>query len=78
MTLTEDGAASPWGSSGAIWPSGFLTGVLGIPDDQAEATACKMEHVLEPEVLAYFVAYAEAGASTALPVVTLPRGRPTT
>jgi len=37
----------------------FLTGVLGIPDEQAEATACKMEHVLEPEVLAYFVAYTE-------------------
>jgi DtxR family transcriptional regulator, Mn-dependent transcriptional regulator len=37
----------------------FLTGVLGIPGDRAEATACKMEHVLEPEVLAYFVDYAE-------------------
>ncbi len=37
----------------------FLTGVLGIPDDRAEATACKMEHVLEPEILAYFVAHAE-------------------
>ncbi len=34
----------------------FLTWVLGIPDDRAETTACKMEHVLEPEVLAYFVA----------------------
>ncbi len=37
----------------------FLTCVLGIPGDRAEATACKMEHVLEPEVLAYFVAYTE-------------------
>jgi DtxR family Mn-dependent transcriptional regulator len=37
----------------------FLTGVLGIPGDRAETTACKMEHVLEPEVLAYFVDYAE-------------------
>ncbi len=37
----------------------FLTGVLGIPGDRAETTACKMEHVLEPEVLAYFVEYAE-------------------
>ena len=36
----------------------FLTGVLGIPVDRAEATACKMEHVLEPEILAYFVQYA--------------------
>jgi len=37
----------------------FLTGVLCIPGDRAEATACKMEHVLEPEILAYFVEYAE-------------------
>jgi DtxR family transcriptional regulator, Mn-dependent transcriptional regulator len=37
----------------------FLTGVLGIPGDRAETTACKMEHVLEPEILAYFVEYAE-------------------
>jgi DtxR family transcriptional regulator, Mn-dependent transcriptional regulator len=37
----------------------FLTGVLGIPADRAETTACKMEHVLEPEILAYFVDYAE-------------------
>ncbi len=37
----------------------FLTGVLGIPGARAETTACKMEHVLEPEILAYFVEYAE-------------------
>jgi DtxR family transcriptional regulator, Mn-dependent transcriptional regulator len=37
----------------------FLTRVLCIPADRAETTACKMEHVLEPEVLAYFVAYTE-------------------
>ena len=37
----------------------FLIGVLGIPGDRAEATACKMEHVLEPEILAYFVEFAE-------------------
>jgi Mn-dependent DtxR family transcriptional regulator len=37
----------------------FLTGVLGIPGDRAETTACKLEHVLEPEILAYFVDYAE-------------------
>ena len=44
----------------------FLTCVLGIPDDRAETTACKMEHVLEPEVLAYFVAYTETrGAPSA-------------
>jgi DtxR family transcriptional regulator, Mn-dependent transcriptional regulator len=38
----------------------FLTGVLGIPCEQAETTACKMEHVLEPGVLAYFVDYTES------------------
>jgi DtxR family transcriptional regulator, Mn-dependent transcriptional regulator len=43
----------------------FLTGVLGIPGDRAEATACKMEHVLEPEVLSYFVDYAERQAPRA-------------
>jgi DtxR family Mn-dependent transcriptional regulator len=37
----------------------FLTEVLDIPGEQAETTACKLEHVLEPEVLAYFVAYTE-------------------
>jgi DtxR family Mn-dependent transcriptional regulator len=41
----------------------FLTSVLGIPDGRAEATACKMEHVLEPEILAYFVEYAEGRGS---------------
>jgi Mn-dependent DtxR family transcriptional regulator len=38
----------------------FLTGVLGIPDNRAETTACKLEHVLEPEILAYFVAHAQS------------------
>jgi DtxR family transcriptional regulator, Mn-dependent transcriptional regulator len=38
---------------------GFLTGVLGIPLDRAEITACKLEHILEPEVLEYFMAHAE-------------------
>jgi DtxR family transcriptional regulator, Mn-dependent transcriptional regulator len=38
---------------------GFLTDVLGIDGSQAEVTACRLEHVLEPEVLARFVAYAE-------------------
>ena len=36
----------------------FLTGVLCVPCDRAESTACKMEHVLEPEILAYFVDFA--------------------
>lgn len=43
----------------------FLTCVLGIPGDRAETTACKMEHVLEPEVLAYFVAYTETRGAVA-------------
>jgi DtxR family Mn-dependent transcriptional regulator len=38
----------------------FLTCVLEIPLDMAETAACRMEHVLEPDVLARFVAYAEA------------------
>ena len=38
----------------------FLTCVLDIPADQAETAACRMEHVLEPGVLARFVAYAES------------------
>jgi DtxR family Mn-dependent transcriptional regulator len=40
----------------------FLTGVLSIPADKAESTACRLEHVLEPDVLAHFVAYAETVA----------------
>lgn len=43
----------------------FLTGVLEIPEERAEITACRMEHVLEPEILAYFVAYAEKLACAA-------------
>jgi DtxR family Mn-dependent transcriptional regulator len=38
----------------------FLTGVLDIPEDVAEVSACRLEHVLEPEVLAHFVSYAES------------------
>jgi DtxR family Mn-dependent transcriptional regulator len=37
----------------------FLTGVLSIPQDKAEVAACRLEHVLEPDVLAHFVSYAE-------------------
>jgi DtxR family Mn-dependent transcriptional regulator len=37
----------------------FLTGVLAIPEEKAESTACRLEHVLEPDVLAHFVSYAE-------------------
>ena len=37
----------------------FLIGVLSLPEDKAEATACRLEHVLEADVLAHFVAYSE-------------------
>ena len=37
----------------------FLTGVLEVPEEKAEAAACRLEHVLEPDVLAHFVRYAE-------------------
>ena len=43
---------------------GFLIDVLGIEDRQAEVTACRLEHVLEPDVLAHFVSYAEGLART--------------
>jgi Mn-dependent DtxR family transcriptional regulator len=41
-----------------------LAGVLSIPAEKAETTACRLEHVLEPDVLAHFVAYAESVAGT--------------
>jgi DtxR family Mn-dependent transcriptional regulator len=60
VTLTEEGA----------WVAGdverrhlairdFLTGVLDIPEDRAETAACRLEHVLEADVIARFVSYAE-------------------
>jgi DtxR family Mn-dependent transcriptional regulator len=41
----------------------FLTGVLAIPAEKAEVAACRLEHVLEPDVLSHFVAYSEALAT---------------
>lgn len=38
----------------------FLTGVLSVPEEKADATACRLEHVLEPDVLIHFVTYAES------------------
>ncbi|MBC7294532.1 MAG: metal-dependent transcriptional regulator [Thermoleophilia bacterium] len=40
----------------------FLRRVLGIPAEQAESTACRLEHVLEPDVLDRLLAYAESVA----------------
>ena len=37
----------------------FLTSVLAIPLEQAEVAACRMEHVLDRDVLARFVQYTE-------------------
>ena len=47
----------------------FLTEVLGLPMEKAESTACKLEHILEPDVLAHFVAYSEGvqGSGTGKP-----------
>lgn len=38
----------------------FLVEVLSLPEDKAESAACRMEHVLEPDVLEHFVAYSES------------------
>lgn len=45
----------------------FLTSVLDIPEEKAEVTACRLEHVLEPDVLAHFVSYAESLQNQAEP-----------
>ncbi|MBN1320101.1 MAG: metal-dependent transcriptional regulator [Thermoleophilia bacterium] len=37
----------------------FLVDVLGVPAEKADVTACRLEHVVEPDVLAHFVSYAE-------------------
>jgi DtxR family Mn-dependent transcriptional regulator len=58
-TLTETGGRIARGvQERHIAIRDFLTGVLGIPVEKAEVAACRMEHVLEPDVLAHFVAYA--------------------
>ena len=60
VTLTQDGARiSVEVERRHLAIRDFLTGILGVPCDRAESTACRMEHVLEPEILAYFVDYAE-------------------
>ncbi len=60
VTLTQEGTRIAVGVERRhLAIRDFLTGVLDIPGDRAETTACKMEHVLEPEILAYFVEYAQ-------------------
>jgi DtxR family Mn-dependent transcriptional regulator len=55
----------------------FLTDVLGVDEQQAETTACRLEHVLEPDVLAHFVSYAESLAGSQGPPCTGAEGAPT-
>lgn len=45
----------------------FLIGVLSVPEEKADVTACRLEHVLEPDVLARFVSYAEEHGVTRNP-----------
>jgi DtxR family Mn-dependent transcriptional regulator len=60
VTLTEEGVRIAVGVERRhIAIRDFLTGILEIPRDLAEVSACRLEHVLEPEVLAHFVSYAE-------------------
>lgn len=54
----------------------FLIGVLGIAEEKAEASACRLEHVLEPDVLAHFVSYAEKHGVTERSIVSTPRAQP--
>jgi DtxR family Mn-dependent transcriptional regulator len=42
----------------------FLVDVLAIPDEKAETTACKLEHILEADVLEHFVSYSEQVTAT--------------
>lgn len=60
VTLTEEGAGIALEVEGRhVAIRNFLVEVLGIPEEKAESTACRLEHVLEPDVIAHFIAYAE-------------------
>jgi DtxR family Mn-dependent transcriptional regulator len=66
VTLTEEGArVAGEVERRHLLIRDFLTGVLEIPVDKAETTACRLEHVLEPDVLAHFVSYSERLATGA-------------
>lgn len=61
VTLTEEGRRiAQEVERRHVFIRDFLTGVLAIPAEKAEVAACRLEHVLEPDVLAHFVAYSEA------------------
>jgi DtxR family Mn-dependent transcriptional regulator len=60
VTLTEEGArVAREVERRHVLIRDFLVGVLDIPLDKAETTACRLEHVLEPDVLAHFASYSE-------------------
>lgn len=64
VTLTEEGArVAREVERRHVLIRDFLTGVLDIPVDKAETTACRLEHVLEPDVLAHFASYSERMAA---------------
>src|SRR4030042_3151929 len=58
VTLTEEGAMIAGEVERRhVAIRDFLTGVLSLPAEKAEVAACRMEHVLEADGLAHFVAY---------------------
>ncbi len=64
VTLTEEGArVAGEVERRHVLIRDFLTGVLGIPLDKAETTACRLEHVLEADVLVHFASYSERMAA---------------
>ncbi len=69
VTLTGEGAAiAEEVERRHVAIRGFLTDVLAVPEDKADATACRLEHVLEPDVLLHFVRYAEEHGVKSHPV----------
>jgi DtxR family Mn-dependent transcriptional regulator len=60
VTLTEEGARiAREVERRHLLIRDFLIQVLSLPEDKAETSACRLEHVLEPDVLERFVAYSE-------------------
>lgn len=60
VTLTEEGAKiAREVERRHIAIRDFLTGVLEVPAETADATACRLEHVMEPDLIARLVSYAE-------------------
>lgn len=60
VTLTAEGAAiAAEVERRHVAIRDFLTGVLSVPEEKADVAACRLEHVLDPDVLVHFVTYAE-------------------